>query len=49
MAVKKVSISLPEETYHLAKKKAESVGATFSGFVKLSIQQRLENGTDRNQ
>jgi len=48
MVIKKLSVSLPEDIYVKAKKSSEDIGATFSGFVKVSLKEKLEkNGTKK--
>lgn len=45
--VKKISISLPENLYREAKEFSEETGATFSGFVKLSLKEKLAKNERR--
>jgi len=42
MKYKKISISLPEDVYEKTKASLEDTGATFSGFVKVCLKERLE-------
>ncbi len=46
--MKRTSITIPEELYHKAKTKAENIGATFSGIVKVSLKSML-NGDDNKE
>jgi len=44
--VVKKCISIPNDVYVKAKKSSEEIGATFSGFVKVSLTEKLNKNAE---